>query len=57
MTQETAGWAMSDKEVIELLLTALRPCVEYDGGQCLGDYPKLLALARAAIAVAEKRHV
>lgn len=34
------------------LLAALLPCVEYDGGQCLGDYPEKLERACAAIAKA-----
>ena len=32
------------------LLAALQFCVLYDGGNCLGDHPKRLALARAVIA-------
>jgi hypothetical protein len=39
-------------ELIAELLNALAPCVEYGGGQCLGDHPEKLAQARAAIAKA-----
>lgn len=34
------------------LLQALQFCVEYDGGECLGDHPARLDAARAAIAKA-----
>jgi hypothetical protein len=32
------------------ILEVLRFCLRYDGGQCLGDHPEMLAKARAAIA-------
>lgn len=51
-------WAGPNEEHARLmaaapdLLEALQFCIQYDGGQCLGDYPARLSQARYAIAKA-----
>lgn len=52
-----AEWSKVDNarliKVAPDLLKIARWAVENDGGECLGDHPKRLAAARAAIAEAE----